>query len=198
MGAVLQEFETRLYPALASRHTAMPVVPEGARQSTMNINSIHGGQDEPDPDFTGFPSACVPDSCRMVVDRRYLIEEDPEDVRREIVESLDRVRSRRDSFSYEIKELWNVSPTMTEKDTPVVRSVARSIETVLDTKPQYVVSPGTYDQKHIDRIGRLKDCIAYGPGILDLAHQPDEYVGVDDMIDSAKVMALSMKELLDA
>ena len=35
-------------------------------------------------------------------------------------------------------------------------------------------------------------------GFLDLAHQPDEYVGVDDMIDSAKVMALSLKDLLGA
>ena len=58
------------------------------------------------------------------------------------------------------------------------------------------MSPGTYDQKHIDRIGRLKNCIAYGPGILDLAHQPDEWVGIDDMLDSAKVMALVLAELL--
>ena len=68
---------------------------------------------------------------------------------------------------------------MTDEDAPVVRSVARSIERVLMKKPQYVVSPGTYDQKHIDRIGRLKDCIAYGPGILDLAHQPDVTRAID-------------------
>ena len=42
----------------------------------------------------------------------------------------------------------------------------------------------------------MKNCIAYGPGILDLAHQPDEWVGVQDMIDSAKVMALTLGELL--
>ena len=59
-----------------------------------------------------------------------------------------------------------------------------------------MVSPGTYDQKHIDRIGRLKNCIAYGPGILDLAHQPDEWIGIDDMMDSARVMALVLAELL--
>lgn len=198
MGAVLQEFETSLYPALADKRTAMPVVPEGARQSTMNINSLHGGQAEPEEDFTGFPSACVPDSCRMVIDRRYIIEEDLEEVRREVVDILEKVSAERPSFSYDIKELWHVSPTMTDNDAPVVQSVSRSIEQVLHKSPQYVVSPGTYDQKHIDRIGRLKDCIAYGPGILDLAHQPDEYVGVDDMIDSAKVMALSLKDLLGA
>ncbi|NCM97687.1 MAG: succinyl-diaminopimelate desuccinylase, partial [Rhodobacterales bacterium] len=44
--------------------------------------------------------------------------------------------------------------------------------------------------------GKLKNCIAYGPGILELAHQPDEYVGVDDMIASAEVMARSLVTLL--
>ena len=63
-------------------------------------------------------------------------------------------------------------------------------------KAQFVCSPGTYDQKHIDRIGKLKDCIAYGPGILDLAHQPDEWVGVDDMVSAAKVMARAAWSLL--
>ena len=66
----------------------------------------------------------------------------------------------------------------------------------MGVEPDYVISPGTYDQKHIERIGKLKNCVAYGPGILDLAHQPDEYIGVDDMLDSAKVMALSLSELL--
>ena len=66
----------------------------------------------------------------------------------------------------------------------------------MGVEPDYVISPGTYDQKHIERIGKLKNCVAYGPGILDLAHQPDEYIGVDDMLDSAKVMAVSLSELL--
>lgn len=164
----------------------------------MNINSMHGGQAEPEPDFTGYPSACVPDSCRMIVDRRYIIEENSEEVRQEISDVLAKVSAERNDFDYEIRDMWHVSPTMTDKNAPVVQSISKSIEKVLNKCPEYVVSPGTYDQKHIDRIGRLKDCIAYGPGILDLAHQPDEYVGVDDMVDSAKVMALSLQDLLNA
>jgi succinyl-diaminopimelate desuccinylase len=31
---------------------------------------------------------------------------------------------------------------------------------------------------------------------LDLAHQPDEYVVIDDMVNSAKVMALAAAALL--
>lgn len=196
MGAVLEEFERYLYPLLASRHTAMPVVPAQARQSTMNINGIHGGAAEPEADFTGFPAACVADRCRITIDRRFLIEEDIATVKAEMAGMLERIRAERPGFEYEIRDLWEVVPTMTDRNAPVVRTVAAAIERVLARQPEYVVSPGTYDQKHIDRIGRLKNCIAYGPGILDLAHQPDEWVGVQDMVDSAKVMALTLAELL--
>ena len=44
--------------------------------------------------------------------------------------------------------------------------------------------------------GKLKDCVAYGPGILDLAHQPDEYVAIDDLMHSSQVMALAAYSLL--
>jgi len=56
MGAVLAEMESTLFPALARKRTDMPVVPEGARQSTLNINSIHGGADAPPPGHTGLPA----------------------------------------------------------------------------------------------------------------------------------------------
>ncbi len=196
MGAVLEEMERSLFPALARKRTEMPVVPEGARQSTLNINSIHGGQSEGEADFTGLPSPCVPDSCRMIIDRRFLLEEDIDEVQSEILQILKDVESKRESFRYDVRELHRVLPTMTDKDAPVVRTVARAIEETIGKEAEYVVSPGTYDQKHIDRIGKLKNCIAYGPGILDLAHKPDEYVGVEDMLDSAKVMGRSLIELL--
>lgn len=196
MGAVLEEIETALYPLLATKRTAMPVVPEGARQSTLNINSIHGGEAEPPPGSTALPAPCVADRCRIVLDRRFLIEEPLDEVKAELRAVLDRVQARRPGFRYDIRDLFEVPPLMADRDAPIVRSTAAAIERVLARRADYVVSPGTYDQKHIDRIGRLKNCIAYGPGLLHLAHQPDEWVGIQDMIDSAKVMALVLDDLL--
>ena len=196
MGAVIAEMEETLFPLLAGKRTAMPVVPEGAKQSTLNINAIHGGEPEQDPDYTGLPAPCVPDRCRITIDRRFLIEEDLTEVKAEISALMERVRARRPEFEYEIRDLFEVLPSMTDQDAPIVTTVTRAIEQVLGRSPDYVVSPGTYDQKHIDRIGRLKNCIAYGPGVLDLAHQPDEWVGIDDMVQSAQVMALALVDLL--
>jgi len=180
MGAVIAEMEDSLFPALAEKRTDMPVV----------------GEADHEPDFTGFPAPCVPDSARMVIDRRFLIEEKFEDVRTEFREVLDRVAAKRPSFRYDLRDLHHVIPSMTDKDAPIVTATAQAIDKVMGKTPDYVVSPGTYDQKHIDRIGRLKNCIAYGPGILELAHQPDEFIDVQDMIDSAMVMAEVLVDLL--
>ena len=196
MAAVLAEMEDSLFPALAARHTAMPVVPEGARQSTLNINAIHGGLAEPEEGYTGLPSACVPDRCVITIDRRFLVEEDLAAVKAEMTALLDKVAAIRPEFRYEVRDLFEVHPVMAERDAPVVTTVGAAIRDVMGIDPDFVVSPGTYDQKHIDRIGRLKNCIAYGPGILELAHQPDEWIGITDMSESAAVMALSLAKLL--
>ncbi|MEM7354946.1 MAG: M20/M25/M40 family metallo-hydrolase, partial [Acidobacteriota bacterium] len=69
-------------------------------------------------------------------------------------------------------------------------------QSVLGRRPEMIASPGTYDHKHVARIAGLPSCVAYGPGVLEQAHQPDEWCGIDDMVDSAKVMALTLMELL--
>lgn len=193
MSAVLERFEKDLYPTLSARHSDMPVVPDGARSSTMNINSVHGGQEE---GHEGLPAPCVADSCRMIIDRRFLIEESLDDVRGEVRELLEDVARTRPDFRFDLRELFAVEPSLADKDAPVASTTAAAIREILKREPEFICSPGTYDQKHVDRIGKLKDCIAYGPGVLDLAHQPDEWVGIEDMTSAAKVMALTTARLL--
>jgi succinyl-diaminopimelate desuccinylase len=196
MNAVLDRFESDLYPRLAARKTDMPVVPSGARHSTMNINSIHGGLAE--LEGGALPAPCVADSCRMVIDRRWLIEEDLVGVKGEIKALLDGLARERAGFSYTLRDIFDVKPTLADRDGPVARATAAAVRRVLGRDPEFICSPGTYDQKHIDRVGKLRDCIAYGPGILNVAHQPDEYVVIDDLVASAKVMTLAACSLLSA
>jgi len=193
MSAVLGKFESELYPALATRYSKMPVVPEGAKQSTLNINSIHGGERE---GFSGLPSPCVADSCRMVIDRRFLIEESLPVVKSEVKNLLDRISTERPEFRYSIRDMFSVEPTMADRNGPVTTALVSAIERLLGKPAGIICSPGTYDQKHVDRIGRLKECVAYGPGIVDLAHQPNEWVGIADMVEAAKIMAVATIDLL--
>jgi succinyl-diaminopimelate desuccinylase len=118
-------------------------------------------------------------------------------VKAELKTLMEKVKSERPGFEYEIIDLFEVMPTMTKKSSKIVQMVGQSIKEILEKEPTYVVSPGTYDQKHIDQIGQLKNCIAYDPGILDLAHQPDEWIEVNDMVQSCQVMSLSIAKVLN-
>jgi succinyl-diaminopimelate desuccinylase len=186
MADFLARVERELYPILDARRTAMPCQPEGARASTLNYNSIHGGQPEPGDSL---PAPVVADWCRLVIDRRYLIEENLDQVRGEVTALLDAAKAARPGLDWSLREVMHFAPVMTEADDPVVRALDHWIEDLFGKPSQHIASPGTYDQKHIQRFGQLRSCVAYGPGILDLAHQPDEWVGIADMIRSAKVMA---------
>ena len=192
MGTVIDALENVLMPRLDKRVTDKPVVPPMARRSTLNINAIHGGEPQQQDDYTGFSSTCVPDSCNLVLDRRFIPEETLDGVRAEIIDLLDGIKSARPGFDYRLREIFSVPSVMASRTAPIVELVGNGIRDVLSTEAEIVLSPGTYDQKHVSMIGGLENCIAYGPGELDLAHQADEWVSIDDMIDSAKVMAHTM------
>jgi succinyl-diaminopimelate desuccinylase len=194
MAAVLTAIERELVPSLARRETAMPVVPAEARRSTLNLAAIHGGLGEP---LDGLPSPLVADRCRLLLDRRFPDEETLASVRAEVVALLDRVARERPGFRYALRDVLEVHPTRTPADAAVVSALGQSIVDVTGRPAALVCSPGSYDHKHVARIGGLEECVAYGPGQLELAHQPDEWVGIDDLVTSAQVMALATARLLE-
>jgi succinyl-diaminopimelate desuccinylase len=179
-----------LEPRLAGRQTQIPVVPAAARHATININGVMGGQT-----VGGIQTPCVPDTCRAVFDRRFLFEEGFEATKAEIVSLLESTAADVPGFRYTIKDLMIVHPTRTPDDSPVIGALDRALHRVLGRSGGLVASPGTYDQKHVAGIAGIPHCVAYGPGILDLAHQPDEYCDVADLVNATKVIALAVLEL---
>jgi succinyl-diaminopimelate desuccinylase len=186
MARLTHVFEAELKPALATRLTLAPVEPPQARCPSINLNSIHAGQQ-----LGGWQTPAVPDRCTAIFDRRFIHEESFGEVRAEIVRLLDA-----QGVAYELRDLMRVDPLLGDANGILATTTATAISDILQVEPAFVVSPGTYDQKHVVRRARIDDCIAYGPGRLVVAHQPDEHVAVADLVASAKVMALLALRLL--
>jgi len=220
LGVVLSMIRERLAPEIGGRITAMPVVPPRARAASINVNSIVGGQpdegaegvrDAPGHPPTTSPSGsdpraasrteshlqtpCVADRAEAVIDRRFLIEERVEDVRAELTDILNQAATEDPERDYTLTDIMIVHPTLTPDASPLVSALQRAITAVVGGQAALVASPGTYDQKHVMRIGGIEHCVAYGPGDLEQAHQPDESCAIEDIIDSARVMALAILEL---
>ena len=193
MADFLHNVTHELKPALAKRKTAAPVEPPGSRFASINVNSVFGGQPE-----DGTQTPCVAHRSGAIFDRRFLSEETFEDVRGEIHAMLADLEAKNSEFKYNIEDLMVVHPVHTDEDCDLVQTISGNVEKIFGRKPKLTASPGTYDQKHVVRIANVSQCIAYGPGILDQAHLPDEYCLVDDVISSAKIMALTTMQLLGA
>jgi len=191
-----------LREAIGDLVTELPVVPEGARRPTINMNSIAGGQvieglgASGDGAGQGLPSPCVADECELVVDRRYLLEEGADTVRTQVREVLSGVESRRPGVRFEVEEVLSVEPTSTPDDCRLVESLSRGIEAATGQPADLVASPGTYDHKHFQRIGGIGQCVAYGPGELEQAHQPNERCALSDITRTTQALALTIVDLL--
>jgi len=191
MAGFLSVIESELKPLLAQRHTAMPVEPPAARSPSINVNAISGGQP-----LSTLQTPCVADSCHAILDRRFIMEESGPQVRQEIVEILERLRRSDAEFSYQLTDLLTVEPVLTDARSPLVTTLSACIRDVRQIEPPLIASPGTYDQKHVMRLGHVEQCVAYGPGLLTMAHQPDEYCEIEHLIDATKTMALVAMRLL--
>jgi succinyl-diaminopimelate desuccinylase len=172
----------------------MPVVPAAARHATININGIEGGQP-----VDGIQTPCVADRCRAIFDRRFLVEEGFPATKSEIVALVERAIGADAStgcIEYTLRDLMIVEPVTTPDGSPLVAALDAAIRRILGTSASLVASPGTYDHKHVARIAGVQHCVAYGPGELELAHQPDESCSVADILNATKVIALATLDLV--
>ena len=190
MGALLQAFRTRLGPELAARLSGLPVVPGLSRRPSLNVNAIVGGQAG---ETTQSP--CVADRCTATCDRRFVPEESFEEVRNEITGLVAAVEAGNPRRRFRIEDRMVVHPVQAPSGSPVTRALSAAVAKVCGKPAELVASPGTYDQKHFARIAGVEHCVAYGPGPLEEAHQPDESCAVDDLVASTQVLALAVLEL---
>ena len=193
MARFIARVQGELAPRLASRRTAVPVEPASARSPSINLNSLHAGQSVDDEQ-----TPCVPDRAVAVFDRRFIQEESLDDVRAEIASLLDRQRGEDGDIRWEVRERMTVEPVATPREARVVGALGAAIQAVRRQPATLIASPGTYDQKHVVRIAGVEECVAYGPGVLETAHQPNEYVEIADLVDATKVMALATMALVGA
>jgi len=190
MTEVLAAIRRELEPALHGRLTAMPVVPDGARRATINVNSVDGGQH-----VDGVQTPCVADRCRAVFDRRFLLEETFECAKDEVMALITKALKSMPEVTFELCDLMVVDPVRTPDGSPVIGALDGAIRRVLGSAARLVASPGTYDQKHFARIAGIPDCVAYGPGEIELAHQPNESCAIADILNATKVIALATLDL---
>ena len=143
-----------------------PLLPGGP---ILNIGTISGGTKHNQ----------VPDRCTVTLDIRLLPSQDPHDVKRQVEEMIERLRTTVDSridAVVEFSEHWLSGPRHPYEiaaDAPIVQSLDEAVRSVTGADPVYQGVPFWCDLVALRQFG--VDGVNFGPG--DPPYNfPDEYV----------------------
>ncbi|AFZ69966.1 acetylornithine deacetylase or succinyl-diaminopimelate desuccinylase [Caldisphaera lagunensis DSM 15908] len=161
-----------------------PIIPEEAKRPSYLVGTINGGE----------WMNTVADFLTFSYVRRLIPEETLEFARNEVNEIIKYTENECKGIKIEFLPYYEVDNIMFPVDNGV-KIISEKIKEVYNVNPSIVLSPGTFDIRFIYNKGI--ESFNYGPGLLELAHATDEYVYVEDLIKSTKVISLFLKEFLN-
>jgi succinyl-diaminopimelate desuccinylase len=181
----IEQMADVVLPALRSLELpsgeATPVMIPGP---SVNLASLTGG-DAPN---------IVPDLCRATLDYRLVTGQSSEQVVRAVDDTLDALRIAHPQLRVERQVLLRAEPLFTDPACELVRSLGQAVESVSGKPATYFGKTGTADANLVHERLHIP-VVAYGPG-NDTVHGPDEWVGVDDLVNVARVYAAFAADFL--
>lgn len=165
------------------RATRYSLRPAAARRSILLL----GGRAEAG---TGFN--VVPGSSSFTVDRRFNPEESLSAERRNLMALVNRFRRRGTAIEVEVLQEGNACGTRT--DDALSRSLAASAREVTGRAARFEMCPGLLEIRFYQQLGM--PALAYGPGALEVAHGPAEFVSVEALRECALIYALTALRML--
>jgi len=147
--------------------------------------------------ITGGPSGAfvVSDKSRIEYAIWHAPQDSPEQVKQEVEEQI-ALFAQTDPWLREhppkVEWLLWWPPYDVPADAPICNSVAAAYEAVIGEPVKYYGFAAVDDAAFLNRAGI--PAINIGPGDVRLAHAPDEHVEIAELIDAAKIYALSIVE----
>lgn len=174
-----------LKPKIESRISKYEYEVLEGKKATINIGGEVKG---------GVKTNVVPGYYAFTIDRRVLPEENIENVKKEIIEFIEKVRSEElKDFRIETKIIAESQPVVTEPKSELVMKCKEAIKEVMNIEAKTTVCIGGLDTRYYQAKGI--QAITYGPGNPEVAHMADEYVELNDVINVAKVYGVLILKL---
>lgn len=127
----------------------------------------------------------VPEHCLLRVERRTLPGESASSVIGEVEEILRGVRQEVVDFNATARSVYDMPPLETSSDEVIVQMLQKALAEVRGTETPLIGVPYWTDGALLSKLASIPTCI-YGPGDIGVAHSADEYISLEDVINSAE------------
>ncbi len=149
----------------------------------------------------GIKENVIPDSCEAVIDFRLLPEQKVDPIMNALKKLIEEdlgyiVKNQITGASKDVcvvLEIINASEGSYWKQwekSQDLKEFYNIVETIYKKKPFYFLLPASADAHYLRNDGYCPQTILFGPGSAGTAHAVDEYIEIQDFINSIKVFAL--------
>jgi succinyl-diaminopimelate desuccinylase len=182
MHAVVERLQ-QLKREVEPRTTRFNIGSEQARNSILML----GGESAGGTNFN-----VVPAECWFTIDRRINPEEDLAAEKTKLLDVLE--RCKQDGIPLEWDIVQEGASAVCDEDGPLGKALFRSVHAVTGEAPRFEMCPGLLEIRFYAAQGM--PAFAYGPGLLSVAHGPNEYVDLRRIVETAAIYALTAIEML--
>ncbi len=172
-----------LKESVKKRTTSIPVTPPEARQSVLLIGGISR---------SGLNFNVVPERAFFTVDRRINPEEKLSEAKKELMDVFEGARQK--GIELEVETLQEGDSSSANLNSPLASALKESIAEVKGKIPAFELCPGLCEIRFFN--GQGIPGYAYGPGLLEVSHGPDEFVRIPDMWKCTEIYIRTMLRLL--
>jgi acetylornithine deacetylase/succinyl-diaminopimelate desuccinylase family protein len=155
--------------------------------ASVNVGTFQGG----------VQTSIIPDLCRITVDRRVAPGEGVEAAIAEMAAILDSLRRADPTLDAEMKVTYCLPPVLVPEDAPVAQALRKAAQAVTGRDPGTAGMRATTDAATLAGKGGIPT-VVFGPGSIAQAHKPDEYIELDELVESVHIFARTIVELLGA
>ena len=161
------------------RKATLPVSPSEASRSVMLL----GGESGSGANFN-----VVPQEAFFTIDRRFNPEENLDTVKQELFDIINRYKDK--NIDIEIEIIQEGESSEAETKSKVASALKQSVLDVTGKEPALSLCPGVCEIRFFNNLGI--PAYAYGPGLLEVSHGPEEYVPIQNLIDCTKIYVLTV------
>lgn len=179
MAEVIVALRRELWPQLKNR------IHPYFQPSAASVNLIEGG----------VKANVVPDRCEIYIDRRAIPDEDLVRSVSEVREIAERAVANVPGTSVTVETPFSVPAILIPPDAPHVSALVEANEYLDESTELTGFSMGT-DGRHFNAYGF--PAVVFGPGDPRIAHIQDEWIGIEEVMQATRTLALAALELLGA
>jgi len=144
---------------------------------TVNVTVFNGGDSV----------NVIPDKASVDIDIRTVPGQDHEEIYDNFQALLDEMQEKDENFKAEMNNIGNLLPLRTADDHPLIHKTQNAIKEVTNEDKELTILTGGTDGSQFVRANPEMAVIIIGPGDFGIAHQPNEFVKINDFYDAISI-----------